>query len=81
MMCLLFQKVTSPLPLNPRAAGGKGNLHFMPAQLTPGSRRRRISIEVHNVKSAFESTIITTAGKNSKDATPPPPPDLSLIHI
>jgi len=81
MMCLLFQKVTSPLPLNPRAAGGKGNLHFMPAQLTPGSRRRRISIEVHNVKSAFESTIITTAGKNSKDATPPPPPDTEICFV
>ena len=52
-------EVTSPLPLNPLAGrdGTKGHPHFLPAQLTPAARRRRVSVEVHNVKSTFENSI------------------------
>lgn len=50
-------EVKSPLPLHP---GGKGH-HFVPAQLTPTTRRRRISVEVHKLKSLFGSIAESSA--------------------
>ncbi|KAL7431683.1 hypothetical protein ACHAXH_003556 [Discostella pseudostelligera] len=47
-------EVTAPLPI-------KGNYHLLPAQLTPSTRRRRISVEIHHVTSVSEGSSSSTS--------------------